>query len=279
MKKSRLLIFAVLVFTICITSNINTYAYSNNVSNNFNNYVQVKDNVITGEAVRYKFFMPEGWKNKVNIYRQVGQIGDKYLERISFYYSPNGNGNVVNKINEAWFLTITVYGTNQKPLTKNEKVVLTDKGYTFTTSVTSQNNYKDTTTRNNFNKLIENSKNEKFIQKYLTYSDTTNESTSSNIYFKNYNKTSKSYIDENGVIYIPLRDFSNAKGYGIAWYQQAKVVKISKNGVSDAIYHNADNGVYQTKMIDNRIYVTKNYLTNKWNENIYVDKNNNVYIS
>ncbi len=279
MIKNRLLIFGILIFTILTRFSIDTYAYSNNVSNNFNNYVQVKDNIITGESVRYKFFMPEAWKDKVNVYRQVGQTGDKYLEKISFYYSPNGNGNVVNKINEAWFLTITVYGRNQKPLTKGEKVALTDKGYTFTTSVTSQNNYKDATTRNNFNKIIENSKNEKFIQKYLTYSDTTNTSARSNIYYKNYNKTSKSYIDENGVIYIPLRDFSNAKGYDITWYQKAKVVKLSKRGVSDAIYHNADNGIYQTKMIDNRIYVTKNYLANKWNENIYVDKNNNVYIS
>ncbi len=278
-KRKLLKVFVIMAIFIC-TTNVMVYAdSSNSVSNNFKNYVQPSNNVIKGDKIRYNFFMPEDWRNKVNVYRQVGQTGDKYLEKLSFYYSPSGVGNVINKNNESLFLTISVYGKNQKPISKSEFTIFTEGGYTFTANVNSQNNYKEASTRKTFDKLVSSSKSSAFLKKYLTYTKTTTAATTSKIYFKNSNVTSNSYIDTNGVVYIPIRDFAEAMGYDISWYEKAGAVKITKKGVSDVLFQNADNGKYTTKMINGRMYVTDDYLIDKWKVSVYIDKNNKVYIS
>ncbi len=281
MIKNKLLKTIGLVFTLILVLNVQVFASTDNVSNNFKNQVQPVNNIVKGINNGYSFFMPESWRSNVNVYMQVGQSGDKYLEKISFYYSPNSNGNVVNRTNESLFLTITVYEKSQKNINSKETNLFTQGNYRFTSLVNKTNNYKDATTRDAFDKLVKNASNKEFLEKYLTTTNANNKNASgtSTVEYKNNNFKSTAYIDNSGVIYIPLRDFAKAMGYNITWYESMKAVRITKNGVSDVIYHNADNGAYQTKMINNRIYVTTKYLADKWNVGVLIDNKNNVYIS
>ncbi len=281
MIKNKFLKVVALVFTLVFVFNIQVFGATDSVSNNFKNQVSTSNNVVKGINIGYSFFMPESWRNNVNVYMQAGQSGDKYLEKMSFYYSPNGNGNAVNRTNESLFLTITVYATQQKNINSKEVNLFTQGNYRFTALVNSQNNYKDTSTRTAYSKLVANSKNKAFLEKYLTTtsSNSGNTSSSSRVEYKNNNVTSTSYIDNQGVIYIPLREFANAMGYNVTWYESVGAVRITKSGVSDVIYHNADNGAYQTKMINNKMYVTTKYLTDKWKVGVLIDNKNNVYIS
>ncbi len=283
MIKSKFLkaIALVLTLVLVLAVNVQVFGATDSVSNNFKNQVSPSNNVVKGIDIGYSFFMPENWRNNVNVYMQAGQIGDKYLEKMSFYYSPNGNGKAVNRTNESLFLTITVYATSQKNLNNKEVTILTQDGFRFTSLVNSQNNYKDATTRNEFSKLVANANSKVFLGKYLTTTSSINKNTSSTskIEFKNSNNESTAYIDNTGVVYIPLRDFADAMGYQVSWYSSAKAVRITKGSVSDVIYHNADNGAYQTKAINNKIYVTTKYLSEKWKVNILIDNKNNVYIS
>ncbi len=281
MIKNKILKVFALVCTLVFMLSIQVFGATDSVSNNFKNQVQPVNNVVKGKNINYSFFMPESWRSNVNVYMQVGQSGDNYLEKISFYYSPNGNGNAVNRTNESLFLTITVYSTSQKNMNSKESTIFTSGNYKFTALVNNQNIYKDTSTRNAYSKLVNNSSSNEFLAKYLTTtsSNNNNGSSTSKIEYRNYNIASTAYIDNSGVIYIPLRDFAKVMGYQVTWYESAKAVRISKGGVSDVIYHNADNGAYQTKMINNRIYVTTKYLADKWNVNIVIDNKNNVYIS
>ncbi len=277
-KRSVLKIVCMLTLAIILTST-QVFARITNVSNNFKTYVQPTDNVVKGESMNYTFFMPESWRNKVNVYRQSGEVGDNYLEKISFYYSPNGTGNVVNKNNESLFLTITVYATGQNARSSSENEIFVQNGYTFTALVTSQNNYKDTTVRSQFDQLVTNSSSVDYLKKYINFNNIQSQSTSSIVYYKNANKNSTSYIDDNGVVYVPLRDFADAMGFNITWYDAIKGCKVTKNGVSDIVYQKSDNSVYQTKSINNRLYVTINYLRDKWDMTIYIDNKSNVFIS
>ncbi len=280
MIKNKFLKAIVLIFTLVLVFSVQVLGATDSVSNNFKNQVTPENNVIKGINIGYSFFMPESWKDNVNVYMQAGQAGDKYLEKISFYYSPNGNGNAVNRTNESLFLTITAYASPQKNLNSKEVNILTKDNYRFTALVNSQNNYKDTNTRNAFSTLVSNAKSKAFLEKYITTTNASkNTSTTSRVEYRNNNVLSTAYIDNTGVIYIPLRDFANVMGYKVTWFESAKAVRITKNGVSDVIYHNADNGAYQTKMINNRIYVTTKYLQDKWNVGILIDNKNNVYIS
>lgn len=279
MIRRNLFKLPIIIFLALSINSTQVLASITNVSNNFKNYVEPVDNVVKGESVKYTFFMPEAWRNKVNAYRQSGQAGDNYLEKVSFYYSPSGSGNVVNKSNESLFLTITVYASGQKIQSSAEKVIFTQNDYTFTSRVSAKNDYKEVSTRNEFNKIITNAKDTEFLKKYLVYNNTNSSVTSSKVYYKNSTTTSNSYIDSNGVVYIPLRDFSNAMNYKIVWYESIKGVKMTKNGVSDIIYQNSKNSAYQTKMINNKMYISTNYLRDKWNVSVYIDNKSNVYIS
>ncbi len=281
MIKNMFLKVITLVFSLILVLNVQVFAATDSVSNNFKNQVQPTNNVIKGINIGYSFFMPESWRSNVNVYMQAGESGDKYLEKMSFYYSPNSNGNVVNRTNESLFLTITVYAASQKNINSKETNIFTQGNYRFTSLVNSTNNYKDTTTRNAFSKLVKNSSSKEFLEKYLTTTSSNNKNASatSRVEYKNNNITSTAYIDNSGVVYIPLRDFAKAMGYSITWYESVKAVRITKGGVSDVIYHDADNGAYQTKMINNRIYVTTKYLADKWNVGVLIDNKNNVYIS
>ncbi len=277
-KRSLVRILAIVVFVITLSS-VQTFAGITNVSNNFKNYVQPADNVVKSAKSSYAFFMPESWISNVNAYLQTGQVGDSFLEKVSFYYSPEGSGNVLNKSNESLFLTITVYAEGQVVQSTSEKVIFTQNGYTFTSLVISQNNYKETNSRNAFSKLVANSKSNDFLKKYINFNDAQSQSTTSTVYFKNVSQTSTSYIDNNGVIFIPLRDFANAMNYNITWYQSIKGCRITKNNVSDIVYQKSDGSAYQTKTINNRLYVTTNYLRDKWGITVYIDSKSNVFIS
>ncbi len=277
-KRSSLRFFTMVLFLVAI-STTQVFASITHVSNNFKNYVEPVDNAVKGSALNYTFFMPESWQSSVNVYRQSGEAGDNYIEKMSFYYSPNGSGNVVNKSNESLFLTLTVYATGQSVKSTSETVLFTQNGYTFTSLVTSTNNYKETTTRTAFNKLVTNSKSKDYLKKYINYNNTQSQSTTSTVYYKNTGKTSTSYIDSNGVVYIPLRDFANAMNYSITWYDSINGCRITKNGVSDIVYQDSGSSAYQTKMVNNRMYVTTNYLRDKWGVTIYIDGKSNVFIS
>lgn len=279
MFKRGLFSITLILSLIFVLGSVNVYASITYVPNNFNNYVEPRNGVIRGENIKYSFFIPETWSDKVNVYRKAGEIGDNYLEKLSFYYSPNGSGDIVNKTNECLFLTITVYAHGQNIQSSDEKTLFTESGYTFTSSVSSKNNYKDNKTRKEFNSLVSNSKSTSFLRKYLSYNTSNPNISSSKIYYKNISISSNSYIDENDVVYIPLREFASIMGYQVTWYESVKAVRITKGDVSDIIYHNNDNGSYQTKIINDRIYVTTNYLRDKWNVSIYIDNKNNVYIS
>ncbi len=277
-KRNSLRFFTMVLFLVIISST-QVFASITHVSNNFKNYVEPVDNAVKGSALNYTFFMPESWQSSVNVYRQSGEAGDNYIEKMSFYYSPNGSGNVVNKSNESLFLTLTVYATGQSVKSTSETVLFTQNGYTFTSLVTSTNNYKETTTRTAFNKLVTNSKSKDFLKKYINYNNTQSQSTTSTVYYKNTSKTSTSYIDNNGVVYIPLRDFANAMNYSITWYDSIRGCRITKNGVSDIVYQESASSAYQTKMVNNRMYVTTNYLRDKWGVTVYIDGKSNVFIS
>ncbi len=281
MIKNRILKAMAMVISLILVFNVQVFGATDSVSNNFKNQVQPVNNVVKGINNAYSFFMPESWRNNVNVYMQAGESGDNYLEKISFYYSPNSNGSVVNRTNESLFLTITVYAKSQKNINSKETNLFTDGNYRFTSLVNKTNNYKDAATRETFNKLVQNASSKEFLEKYLTTTSSNNKNASgtSKVQYKNSNIASTAYIDNTGVVYIPLRDFARVMGYNITWYDSMKAVRISKDGVSDVIYHNADNGAYQTKMIDNRIYVTTKYLADKWDVGVLIDSKNNVYIS
>ncbi len=279
MNKRKLSRFLTMLLFIVIVSSTQVFASITNVSNNFKNYVEPVDNVVKGSAINYTFFMPESWRSSVNVYRQSGQTGDNYIEKLSFYYSPNGSGNVVNKSNESLFLTLTAYASGQRVQSTSETVLFTQNGYTFTSLVTPTNNYKETTTRNAFGKLVTNSKSKDFLKKYISYNNTEKQSTTSTVYYKNGRETSTSYIDSNGVVFIPLRDFADAMNYNITWYESIKGCRITKNGVSDIVYQKSDGSAYQTKMVNNKMYVTTNYLRDKWGVTVYIDGKSNVFIS
>ncbi len=279
MIRKILIKFVVVLMLVVTLFSTQAFATITNVSNNFINYVEPINDTIKGESSNFTVFIPESWRNSVNVYRQTGEVGDSYLEKLSFYYAPNGSGDTVNKSNDSLFLTITVYAKGQKINSNSENVIFKQDGYTFTSLVNSQNDYKGTTTRNEFNNLVENSKSKEFLKKYIYFNNTLNLSTTSRIYYKNSNNLSASYIDSDGVIYIPLREFAKTLDYSIRWYQTIKGCKITKNGKSDIVYQFSGSSAYQTKMINSRIYVTTNYLRDKWGLNIFVDKKNNVYIS
>lgn len=279
MVKGRLFKTSLILVLLLTLGTVNVYGSIAYVPNNFNNYIEPQDGVIRGENLRYSFFIPDKWNDKVNVYIKPGEVGDNYLEKLSFYYSPSGSGNIVNKSNECLFLTITVYAKGQKVQSSNEKTIMVENDYTFTSLVSSKNSYKDNQTHKEFNSLVSDSKNTSFLRKYLSYNASNPNVSSSKIYYKNISISSNSYIDSNDIVYIPLREFASIMGYDITWYDSVKGVRITKDGVSDIIYHNSDNGSYQTKIINNHIYVTTNYLRDKWNVNIYIDSKNNVYIS
>ncbi len=277
-KKSLLKILTAVLFVL-ILSGTQVFASITTVSNNFMNYVQPTDNVIKGKNTSFTFFMPESWRSNVNAYMQSGEVGDNFLEKISFYYSPDGSGNVVNKSNESLFLTLTVYASGQSIQSTSENVIFTQDGYTFTSLVSSQNNYKETTTRTAFSKLITNSKSSDYLKKYINFNNSPSPATTSTVYFKNVTETATSFIDSNGIVFIPLRDFADAMNYNVTWYSSIKGCRITKNGVSDIVYQKSDNSTYQTKTINNRIYVTTNYLRDKWGVTVYIDTKSNVFIS
>lgn len=271
----KFLTLLILALTMCSTQ---VFAGITNVQNNSKNYVQPKENAIQGESANFTFVMPVAWRDKVNVYRQAGEVGDSFLEKLSFYYSPNKSSTSLNRSTESLFLTITLYASGQKIQSSSETVLFTEKGYTFTSLVNTQNNYKDVATKNEFNKIVVNCKDKDYLKKYIYFNDSRVVSSASSIYYRNTNNTGKSYIDSNGIIYVPLREFADNMNYSVTWYSSINGCRVTKNGISDIVYAKS-NSAYVTKSINGRLYVSTKYLQDKWNVNIYIDSKANVYIS